>query len=230
MTKSRNILPPRKPWSDKEREQLRRDYPNVRTETIAQQLGRTLCTVYNQAAKLGLTKSEEYLASPDACRLRRGDNVGAAYRFPKGHAPANKGTRRPGWAAGRMRETQFRKGERRGVAVKLYKAIGTERISKDGYLERKINDDMPLQRRWRFVHLIVWEAANGPVPPGHAIAFKPGRKTNKSAEITVDALELVTRRDLMLRNTVHNLPKPIAELVQLRGVLQRQINKRVKHG
>lgn len=211
MTKSRNILAPRKRWSDEECELLRREYPNVRTLVIAEQLGRQLYTVYQQAAKLGLKKSDEYLAGPDACRLRRGDNVGAEHRFPKGHAPANKGLRRPGWAPGRMSETQFRKGERRGAAVKLYKPIGTERISKDGYLERKINDDLPFQRRWRFVHLIVWEAVNGSVPPGNAVCFRPGRRTANAAEITVDALELISRRELMLRNTVHNLSKPIAQ-------------------
>jgi hypothetical protein len=91
-------------------------------------------------------KSEAYLASPAACRLRRGDNIGAPYRFTKGHVPANKGLRRPGWGPGRMKETQFRKGERQGRAVKLYKPIGTERVSKDGYTERKINDGLPLQR------------------------------------------------------------------------------------
>ncbi|HEY0684688.1 MAG TPA: HNH endonuclease [Steroidobacter sp.] len=112
----------------------------------------------------------------------------------------------------------------------IYKPIGTERLSKDGYLERKINDNLPLRARWKFVHLIVWEAEHGPVPPGHAVAFMPGRKTNKAAEITVDALELVSRRDLMLRNSIHNLPEALVEIVRLRGALKRQINKRVSDG
>jgi len=58
---------------------------------------------------MGLTKSAAYLASPAACRLRKGDNVGAARRFRPGHVPANKGLRRPGWSTGRMAETQFKK-------------------------------------------------------------------------------------------------------------------------
>jgi hypothetical protein len=32
----------------------------------------------------------------------------------------------------------------------------------------------------------------------------------------------------MARNTVHRLPKPLAQLVQLRGALTKQINKRSK--
>src|SRR6185437_7978694 len=65
--------------------------------------------------------------------------------------------------------TQFKKGGRTGRANELYKPIGTERLSKDGYLERKIHDGMPLQSRWRAVHLVNWEKLNGPLPKGMAL-------------------------------------------------------------
>lgn len=48
--------------------------------------------------------------------------------------PFNKGLRRPGWHVGRMRETQFRKGERSGIAAKNWRPIGTIRTDPDGYL------------------------------------------------------------------------------------------------
>ena len=185
-------------------------------------LGRTVAATYNRADKLGLNKSPAYLASPAACRLRRGDRIGVRFRFPKGHVPANKGLRRPGWGPGRMKETQFKKGMRQGVAVRLYKPIGTERTSKDGYLERKVNDGLPLQARWRAVHLLVWEAAHGPAPRGHAIVFRNGNKK----DMRLDNLECITRAELMARNTVHRLPKPLAQTVQLLGALRRKINRR----
>lgn len=203
---------------------LRELYPDTPTAHVARRLRRTVAATYGRADKLGLNKSAEYLASPAACRLRRGDNPGVAFRFPKGHVPANKGLRRPGWGPGRMKETQFKKGVRRGVAVRLYKPIGTERISKDGYLERKVNDGLPLQARWRAVHLVVWEAAHGPLPRGHAIAFKNGDKR----DIRLDNLECITRAELMARNTVHNLPKPLAQTVQLLGALRRKINRKAR--
>jgi hypothetical protein len=211
-------------WSAADDERMRREYPDTPTPELARSLGRSVAATYGRAEKLGLLKSATYLASPHACRLRRGDNVGAASRFPKGHAPANKGLRRPGWSRGRMRETQFKKGVRQGVAQKLWKPIGTERISKDGYLERKINNDLPLQARWRAVHLIVWEAAHGRLPAGHAIAFKNGDKR----DIRLENLECITRRDLMKRNSVHNLPKPIVEAVQLLGALNRRIRRKTR--
>lgn len=205
---------------------LREQYPHMQTKVIAAMLDRSLSTVYQTAARLGLAKAPEYLSTPAAGRLRPGDRRGMAFRFLPGMVPANKGLRRPGWAPGRMRETQFKPGERRGVAVRLYKPIGTLRVTKDGYLSRKVNDGMPLQRRWRLEHLIVWEAANGPVPKGHAVSFINGDRK----DVRLENLRLVTRASLMRRNTIHNYPQPIPKLVQLRGAVQRQINRRQGNG
>ena len=116
-----------------------------------------------------------------ALRKRKGWKTGRTGYFAKGEASHNKGKRCPEGTGGRhpnARKTQFRKGERRGDAVKLYKPVGTERLSKDGYRERKIHDGMPLQSRWRAVHLVEWEAVNGPLPEGHALKCLDGDKLN----------------------------------------------------
>src|SRR3990167_9349661 len=118
-------------WSTADDAALRARYPDEPTVKIAHGLRRSASSVYQRARKLGLLKSEAYLASPDACRLRRDDQLGARFRFPKGHVPFNKVLRRPGWGPGRMKETQFKRGVRRGVAITLWKPIGTERVCKD---------------------------------------------------------------------------------------------------
>lgn len=194
-------------------------YADMPTERLAELLGRSTSSTYNAAAKLGLHKSAQYMASPQACRLRQGDNVGAATRFHAGQTPWNKGMK--GLQMGGV-ATQYKPGNRSGKAVELHKPIGTERISKDGYLQRKINDDMPLHRRWRGVHLLLWEESHGPIPPGHAVVFKNGNK----ADIRLDNLELVSRGALMKRNSYHNYGKDIAQLVQLKGAVTRVINRR----
>ncbi len=211
-------------WSVVDDAQLRRLYPDTPTAALAKRLRRSTAATYARADKLGLHKSAAYLASPSACRLRRGDNVGAPFRFTKGHAPANKGTRRPGWAPGRMKETQFRKGALAGAAQAKWVPIGTEVVDDEGYLKRKVTDrrDVPSRFNWTFVHRLVWEQAHGAVPPGFALVFRNGDR----ADIRLDNLELITRRDLMRRNSVHNLPKPLKQAVQLLGALNRQIRKR----
>lgn len=108
---------------------------------------------------------------------RRGWKTGRTGCFQKGLTPPNKGKK--GHYAPGSQKGWFKKGHpRTGHAITLYKPIGTERITKDGYLERKINDDLPLQKRWRGVHRINFEAANGPVPDGHRLKCLDGDKLN----------------------------------------------------
>ena len=96
--------------------------------------------------------------------------------FAAGHIPANKDKKMPFNA--NSAQTRFKKGNRSGVAKMLYKPIGTERLSRDGYWERKINDGMPLQSRWRAVHLINWEQINGSIRDGHCLKSLDGDRTN----------------------------------------------------
>lgn len=209
-------------WSRTDEALLRELYPNLPTPRVAARLARSTASVYGHAQKLGLKKSAAYLASPAACRLRRGDNVGARFRFRKGHVPANKGLRRPGWGPGRMKETQFRKGQLNGVAAHRFRPIGSERTI-DGYRYRKVAAiPGPWTRNWKLVHVLLWESLHGPVPAGHAVVFTNGDRT----DIRPENLELLHRRALMARNSVHNLPKPLAQTVQLLGALRRQIKRR----
>lgn len=211
-------------WSRAEDALMRKLYAEHSNESISQRVGRSVASVNNRAHTLDLYKSEAYMRRTLEKLGVALKTSGARSRFPKGHVPLNKGLRRPGWHRGRMQQTQFKKGSRNGRAEDLWKPIGTVRISKDGYLERKINEGMPLQRRWRAVHLLVWEAANGPLPPGHAVAFK----NRNRKDVRLENLELLTRADLMRRNTVHNLPPELKKTVYALGSLKSTITKKTK--
>lgn len=116
-----------------------------------------------------------------ALRKRKGWSTSRDGRFVKGQAPANKGKPCPPGRGGRhpnARRTQFKPGVRLGRAKANYKPIGTERLSKKGYLERKLHDGLPLQSRWRGVHRIRWEEANGPQPKGHCLKCLDGDRRN----------------------------------------------------
>lgn len=211
------------PWKPHEAEAVRRLYPNTKTSDLAAALGRSVGSVYRLADKLGIRKSEAFFASPASGRL---DGVrGNGSRFRNGQPSWNTGL--VGWqAGGRSAETRFKKG-RSADQAHNYQPIGTERINKDGYLERKVTDDpniVPV-RRWVAVHRLVWEAANGPIPAGHAVTFRPGRRTTEAALITDDALELVSRAELARRNHPKNKSPELARLVQLKGAIARQVNR-----
>lgn len=204
-------------WTPEMIATLRAEYPDVRTQDLAERLGVTPYQVYGKAWKLGLRKSEAFLAIPVARRLN--GVVGGATRFVKGQRPWNYGMK--GLDIGGVSH-RFVKGERQGRAVALYQPIGAERVTDEGYRQRKVNDDLPINKRWRSVHVLMWEEAHGPIPAGHALVFRDGDKTH----ITLDNLELITRAELMRRNSCHRYGEEIAKLIQLRGALTRQINRR----
>ena len=202
----------RRKWDNQSEIALREMYPNLDTSEIAEAMGRTTGSVLGKAYALGLRKSLEWMASMASGR-------GVSTRFQKGQQAWNKGLK--GIHLGGQ-ASQFKPGNRSGSALRRYKPIGFERLCKDGYLERKINDDRPSYKRWRAVHLLIWEEANGPLPSGHAVSFRDGNKQN----LALENLQLVTRAELMARNTYHQYGPEISKLVQLRGALSRQINKR----
>lgn len=217
------------PYGPEEDAIIRALFPVNNTAVVARLIDRTHSSVVQRAAILGAKKSPGYLA--ERAGRKNGHEPGSvAHRFKPGQVPANKGLRRPGWAPGRMASTQFKKGAMAGAAQHNYVPIGSERISKDGYLERKVTDDPALApaRRWVGVHRLVWEAVNGPVPTGHAVVFLPGRKTADAARIAPDGLELVSRAELMRRNTRHRFPPELNQLLSLKAALTRKINSRSK--
>lgn len=189
------------PWTAAEDDALRNLYGTLSATAIAHQMGRTRAAIKNRVNKLKLTK---------------GHNGGC---FLKGMSPWNKGV--TFHAGGRASETQFKPGQK----PHTWHPIGHERITKDGYLERKLTDTGVTRHDYVPVHHIVWREAGNDIPASHALVFRDGNKTN----IVLENLELITRADLMRRNSVHNYGPEIAAIHQLQGAIQRQINKRMRN-
>lgn len=199
-------------WSAEDERILRHLYPHHSNQYLAEYFGRDYRSIKNKAVKLGLSKSPEYMASKPGC-------------FREGQQTWNKGLK--GWkAGGRSAETRFKPG-RKPEESRNYLPIGSLRLAKDGYLERKVSDDTNLvpARRWTAVHRLIWEAEHGPIEEGMIVGFKPGMRTNVLEEITIDRLECISRAENMRRNTLHRYPKEIVDVIRMRGVLNRHINK-----
>lgn len=215
-------------WSAKDDDTLHKLFPAYSAAEIATAIGCSVSAIYARAGLLGLRKSQGWKSERTARRWLEGRHEASrAAQFPKGHAPWNKG--KPGSTGlhPNSRKTQFQKGSMTGAARRKYKPIGSLRVTRDGYLERKVTDDPRIApaRRWVAVARLVWEAEHGPIPRGHIVRFKDGMHTVEEAEITVDKLECISRVENMRRNSYHNYPAPIPQLIQLRGALNRKINK-----
>lgn len=216
---------PRHFWTLELEQRLRALYPDTRTEEVAAQLGLRLDQVQRKAFALGLHKDRALLADMARERSCAPNHPSQAHRWKPGSEPWNKGVPGSTGHHPNTRATQFKPGKKPHTWV----PVGSFRL-KDG-LEIKYSDNPGSPRaRWKFYGRHLWEQANGPVPDGHLVVFKPGRASTDPNTITLDDVELITRRQIMQRNTLHRIPKQLAELVQLRGVLTRQINQRAKKG
>lgn len=212
-------------WTDQERDVLRALYVDYSAAECAAAMGMTEKQVQMQAKALGLRKSREWIATRARERTLRPGHGSRAGQFRPGLTPWNKGKR---WeSGGRSKQTRFRAGEVNGRAAELLKPIGYE-VVRDGQLWRKVTGHYRNeQARFNFkpVAVLVWEAEHGPVPAGHIVRFREGMATTVAGEITLDRLELITRAENMRRNTCHRYPKEVAQLIQLRGALNRKINR-----
>jgi hypothetical protein len=120
-----------------------------------------------------------------------------------------------------MATTQFKKGQK---TWNSRFAIGDHRINTDGYIDQKIREDLKGSSNWRALHRILWEKVHGPVPPGMLVTFKDGEKLN----CVLDNFELMSRADNARRNAVwKRFPKELADIVMLRGAVNRMIAKRL---
>lgn len=223
----RQDVKPRRFWSQPDLERLAEIYPSRPNSEVARLLDRTILSIYQTAYKLGLEKSREAYEW-----LRKGQSQPGTERgrFKKGHVPANTGLRRPGWHSGRMKETQFKKGVRSGIAAKNWQPIGTIMPDAEGYLRIKVREAVHGKEAtgqgnpkvWPMYNRYLWEQHKGPIPPKHVVVFKDGNRQN----CAIENLDLISMADNCRRNSIWNrMPRELAEAIQLNGALKRRIRR-----
>lgn len=207
-------------WTQQEEETLIRLYedPQVFPKEIAKMLDRTLPQVYNKARAMGLKAPMERIRM--ASRLGTQHPKSIATRFPKGHIPENKGKRVSPETYAKCQPTMFKKGH----TPANHRDVGSERITKDGYIEVKVAEP----KRWRLKHRIIWEQVNGEIPKGYNVQFK----NHNPQDCRIENLYLICKADQIAKENSYwaKYPKEIQELIHLKGVVNRAIHKAEKNG
>ena len=176
---------PRHIWSDEEKQYLAEITPGRGYKEIQSMM----------SCKFGFDYTRHQIKG---AITRNKLNTGRTGRFEKGRATWNKGTK----GLTKANVTSFKKGQK----PHNYKPLGSERITKDGYCEIKVNDT---GRRWRPKHVLIYEKHHGKVPKGSAVIFLDGDKRN----FDIDNLYLVTRSQLAMLNK-NSLIQKDAELTK----------------
>jgi hypothetical protein len=198
----------RKQWTKAETEEFIQLYPCTMAKDLAKRFNCSITQIYHKQQNTGVNKSTDFLHNYYKANFKGHP----ATQFKKGMTSWNKGTK--GVMMGGV-ETQFKKGQNPHNT----KPIGY-RSYRDGYLVEKV------ETGFKFVHVLMWEAENGPVPKGLFVVFKDRNKAN----ITLDNLELIDRHEHMRRNTVHNLPEELREVLHIKKSITRKINQLEKNG
>lgn len=182
---------------------IRKHYLILPVKTIGDKIGRSGVGVSGRLKAMNLVIPREIIEQ------RKLDS-----RIKPGSTPANKGKKMSPEVYEKAKETFFKKGH---VPANV-KYDGHERIdTKDGYVHIRVS-----KGKYVLKHRLVWENAHGKIPEGMVIAFKNGDKT----DIILDNLECISMGENMLRNTIHNYPEDLKEVIYLKTSLKRQIKKK----
>ena len=142
-------------------------------------------------------------------------NSGLTGKFRKGQTPHNKGKKMPKEVYEKVKHTMFAKGN----VPPNHRPVGSERISKDGYIEVKVAEP----NKWRLKQKVVYEEAKGKIPEGCTIIFLDGNKRN----FDIDNLRCITRSELLYLNCNGlNNSNEITETGILMARLDRTKNKK----
>ena len=198
-------------WTKQEIDTLKRLYPDTYTADLARILGRPKSGVFGKANILGLKKSEAFMKAE---LKRQGEKLrvaGAVSRFKAGHVPAQKGKE----ASEKVIKALSKHWYPKGHVPHNVKHDGYERVNVDGYIEVRVALGKYAQK-----HRLIWEQAYGKVPEGFIVSFKDGNRLN----CTLENLHLITRQDIMARNSYHRLPGELKETIRLVGKIKRHIH------
>ena len=94
--------------------------------------------------------------------------TGRTGHFRKGFIPWNKGLK--GFMS--ANKTSFKP----GICPINHREVGSERITRDGYIEIKIAEP----NKWDLKHRVIYEKHHGPIENGYAIIFLDGNKLIKN--------------------------------------------------
>jgi len=211
----------RKLWTAEQIEYMNIHYPHKQSIKIAEALGRSLKSVYAQAKIMQLKKTPEFMSSPDAGGFQKGKTYGYQYRFQKGYSPPNKGKKQT--------EYMSPEGIERTLATRFKKGQTPINTMKDGDItfrkRRKRNAQGFFYRlakgKWIPLAQKIWMDNFGPIPKGGVIRLKDGNPLNCEPE----NLELITRKENMLKNSIQNYPQELIPIVKLNAKLKKQIKE-----
>lgn len=145
-------------------------------------------------------------------------------RMKKGHIPFNKGKKQEDYMTPegieRAKKNWFKAGEI--PPNKAHFKDGDITVRKDSKTKRSYYWIRIRLRIWKMLHVKLWEDEYGAVPDGHIVVFKDKNSLN----CELQNLELISIEENMRRNTIHNYPPEIKEIIRINTKLNKAIHEK----
>ena len=170
-----------------------------------------LAEMFNQHFNTNITAKE-------IAYFRRSHKLksGLTGQFKKGNVAHNKDKKQIEYmsqeAIERTKKTRFKKGNK----PKNYRPVGSERITKDGYIEVKVADP----NKWETKNKIIYKQYFGDIPKGHKVIYADGNKLNND----INNLILVSDNEELIMNR-HKLRTENIELTKTGYLIAKVIDK-----
>lgn len=205
--------------SDNNIELLRDKYSTHTAREIANMLGISEGAVYRLANYYGIRKPKEWIKSPKSGGFKKGVRNNPATEFKKGQTAHNKGVKASEHVYESLSKTFFKPGQEPFNKKPMYSI--SIRADKSGipYKFIKITE-----QHWELLHRYLWMEAHGPIPKHMVVIFKDGNSLN----CELSNLDMITKRDNMLRNSANNVPEHLKEVVKLKNKLTKKIKEHGK--
>ncbi|QQV90551.1 HNH endonuclease [Polaribacter phage Freya_1] len=139
-------------------------------------------------------------------------------RKKKGDVAYNKGLKQPEYMSKesieKTKKTRFKKGQLPKNTLK----VGSERLTKDGYIELKIADP----NKWILKQRYIYETYHKvKLKKGEIVVFIDGNNRN----FTPVNLEKITKSENMNRNSIHRYPKEVKQNIILLAKVRKTLRE-----
>lgn len=209
-----------KRFTPEEDQYIRDHYLTQFLREMGDHIGRTVGTICQRMKLLGIELPAEVKQKRLQQSFKNLEESGNMSRFQKGLIPHNKGKKMSPELYERCKGTMFKAGQLPATCVHFGKPYLYERI-RDGITERLWFIQESTNKRSAYLAYLCRQ--NGIDLTGKKPILKDGFDHSRAP--TLEDIMIVTNAENMRRNSLHRYPAEVVILCQLKGALQRQINK-----
>ena len=200
---------------------LRDNYLTLDLVQMGEALNRNHTSIHGRLPRLGLKIPAEITLERLQKSFKRLQDSGLTHQFKKGIILHNKGKKMSAEQYEKSKATMFKSGQLPANTIYFGKPYLHTRTRNDGYVERIWFIQEGASKRSAYLAYLCRQ--NGIDLTGKKPILKDGFDHSRAP--TFEDIIIVTNAENMRRNTVHRYPPEVVKLCQLKGALQRQINK-----